>query len=242
MSYDRDLLALQTMVGVWRDLGAFEPAPRATFLGVVPSELRDLVVEDWRDALWDRQWEVQGPKAGEGYSTFPFDASDLLYHADDSDVVVVQAHGAPNVLHDDRRMLDGPILASTARSARPAFWFMAACATARHIAAPYGTTSPDGDGNLVSGLQSRLVLGALMTVELTASPVGSMYWPPRVLERGVPVGELVRRSWALAISAYRGSPGAEEIPAGMAQRTGRDVDLSNAWIAGMWVGDPLTVF
>ena len=242
LSYDRDLLALQTVVGVWRDLGAFDTASRATFLGVIPSSLRDLTAQGWREALWDRQWQVYGPEAGEEYNKFRFDASEFLYFADDSDVVVVQAHGAPNLLRDDRRLLDGDILASTARSARPAFWFMAACATARHIVTPYGSASPHGNANLVSGLQSRLVLGALMTVELTASPVGSMFWPPQVLERGVPVGELVRRSWVLAISAYRGDPGAPAIPAGMAQRSRMDVNLSNAWVAGMWVGDPLTVF
>jgi hypothetical protein len=242
MSYDRDLLAVQTVIGVWHDHGAFEPAPRATFLGVFPSSLRDLMVTRWRDAVWDRQWEVFGPRNADDSEDFAFDTDDFLRVADDSDVVVVQAHGAPNEIRGDRRLLDGEILASTAHRARPAFWFSSACATARHIPEPTFGTSPLGNGNLMSGLQSRAILGALLTVELNASAAGNLVWIPAELERGTSIGELVRRAWVDGISAYRGDPDAPEIPDGLSHRKGTDLDLKNAWMPHLWVGDPLTVF
>ena len=241
MSYETDLLALQSVLGVWRDRGAFAPAARAVFLGVYANGLRDRVLQAWREDFPDRQWELVGPQNQDEDNVFDFEVNDFLDAVDASDVVLFDGHGSPNGLYDARRLLDGEILASTADSASPAFWFVTACATGRYLPETVGGASPQGNGNLVSGLQARLVVGGWLTVEVIASPSANLVWPGMAAERPLPVGEIVRRGMATAISAYRGDADSVDIPPLLPRRTGQDqLDRANAWATSFWLGDPLT--
>lgn len=244
MSYDRDLLSLQTVVGVWKDQGAFPPAPRAAFLDILAADWRTEALDRWRDAVPDRDWEIFGPDGMD--PDFELDREDFFAFADTADLVLVRAHGTPNSLATlHRTQLNGAAIAATAADATPAFWLVDGCATARYLDPdrPHGLASRDGNNNLLSAIQSRLAFGALLSVEIVGQASGSIWWPTVAAERGIPIGELVRRGMAAAVAAYRGDDGMADFPDGPFPRpVGTASDLTNARTAMLWIGDPLTVF
>ena len=242
MSYQVDLLALQTVLGVWKDHGAFPAAPGGVLLDLLPAGWGDQALGEWRDALPERRWGRLGPeRLGD---PFTLDQGSFLADADDADLVLVRAHGAPNALGTLAALqLDGAAIAAGAGSSRPAFWLLDACATGRYLDPARSHGSADREGNnLLSGIQRRLALGALLSVESVSQGAASLWWPTLVAEPGLPIGELIRRGTAAAVAAYRGSEDPAVFPDGLLPRPGDPAsNLHNARTPMLWVGDPLTV-
>jgi hypothetical protein len=242
-SYDQDLLALQTVLGVWRDHGAFQPGSRAVLLELGGVRWRDHAFDVWRDRMPRRDWSLFGPEeGGEVYRQFQLDTEAFFAMADDADLVVVKGHGSPNSLATDNRQLDGATIADSADQAVPAFWILSACSTGRYLdpAGRHGDADPEAN-NLLSAIQSRLAFGALLSVDVLSQGSGSIWWPTITFEPGLPIGEQVRRALVAAISAYRGDDDAPEFPWRDFPMGGSDsANLRNAWTPVYWVGDPLT--
>ena len=240
MSYERDLLALATVLGVWHDQGAFPAPGKAALLDLLPAPWRDAALATWQDRFADRQWHRFGPE--ELNAPFTLDREALFADADDADLVLVRAHGAPNALATLTALqLDGAAIAASAGAARPAFWLIDACATARYLDPARFHPGADRRGNnLLSGIQRRLALGAWMSVETVGQGSSSLWWPTVVAHPGLTAGELARRAAVAAITAYRRDRDGFELPAGLPDRAGLAADLHNARTPMLWIGDPLT--
>jgi hypothetical protein len=237
MSPVRDLLAIQCVVGVWREHGAFPPAGDGVFLGLLGTAApsRRAVAEAWREAFPERLWSVIGPeRPTQGYR---LDREGFFDVADRADIVVLHSHGHPDFVSPDgspfNQSLWGGLLVDRGASGLPAFWFLHACSTGK----------PDrhdliAEQTLLVGLQSRLALGSLMAVEVLGSASGDPYWWTSAVEAGLPVGELVRRYAAAAATTY--GEGAA-VPEGLPGSGGA---LESRRFNGLgvlaWVGDPLT--
>jgi len=241
MSYERDLVGLATVLGVWRDHGAFPAASRAVLLDLLPAPWRDSALAAWQDTFPGRQWGLFGPEVLN--QPFTLDHGAFFADADDAGMVLVRAHGGPNLLSTLAALqLDGAAIAASAASARPAFWMVDACATARYLDPARSHFLADREGNnLLAGIQRRLAVGAWLSVEKVAQGAGSLWWPTVVAEAGLTAGELARRAAAAAVAAYRGDDGAPGVPVGLPQPAGEASNLRNARTPMLWVGDPLTV-
>lgn len=237
MSPYRDLLAIQTAVGVWAEHGGFPPASDGVFLGLLGTEapVRRAAADAWRDAFPGRLWSVIGPAGID--RDYRLDRDAFFEVADRADIVVVHGHGHPDVISPDgnpfHQAFTGTHLLHRSTTAVPAFWFLHAC----------GTGKPDladrnPDQTLLVGLQSRLAFGALMAVENTSSASSDPYWWSGSVEPGVAVGELVRRFAAAAAGAYRDGDAVAE---GLPGTAGSDDNKRfNSRGVMSWVGDPLT--
>lgn len=240
MSYERDLLALTTVLGVWHDQGAFPAPGKAALLDLLPAPWRDAALATWQDRFADRQWHRFGPE--ELNAPFALDREALFADADDADLLLVRAHGAPNALATlTARQLDGSAIAASAGAARPAFWLIDACATARFLDPSRFHPGADRTGNnLVTGIQRRLALGAWLSVEVVGQGSSSLWWPTVVVEPGLTAGELARRATVAAITAYRRDREGFELPEGLPGLAGLAANLHNARTPMLWIGDPLT--
>jgi hypothetical protein len=238
MSPFADLLAIQCVVGIWSEHGAFRRPTDGIFLGLLGTAApeRQAVVAAWWAAFPGQLWSAIGPDELE--RAYHLDRDAFFAVADRATVVVAQAHGHPDFLSPDgdpfNQALTGVQLRQRAASGQPSFWFLHACATGK----------PDrrdsvAEQTLLVGLQSRLAQGALMAVENVASgSADPFWWGDGVLEPGLPVGELVRRYVSAGIAAYR--DGGEVAP-GLPSSDGSDAAKRfNSRGAMMWVGDPLT--
>jgi hypothetical protein len=237
MSPVRDLLAIQTVLGVWHAHGAYPPAGDGVFLGLLGTELptRRSAVDAWTSAFEGRVWSVIGPEGVDpGYV---LDRDAFFSVADRADIVVVHGHGHPDFVSPNgspaNQSISGTELVRRSTQAAPSFWFLHACGAGK-----LDLDDPDADETLLVGLQSRLIYGALMAVENTSSASSDPYWWNSVVEPGIPVGELVRRLAASVVAAYRdGSAVGEGLP-----RTGGSDDNKrfNSRSVLSWIGDPLT--
>jgi hypothetical protein len=237
MSPVRDLLAIQSVVGIWRENGAFAAATDGVVVDLLGPRggLRDDMAARWRDAFPEQSWSTMGPDPYD--PGFRLDRGAFFDRADRSDVVVVHGHGHPDFLSPDgnpfNESLSGRHLMNQASTGRPAFWFVHACSTGK----------PDMDDGiaeqtLLVGLQSRLAYGSLMAVEILAAGSGDPSWWTGVVQPDVTVGELVRRWAAASTAVYRDGGRA---PKGLAQPTGEpESDRFNAFGVLSWIGDPLT--
>jgi hypothetical protein len=233
----RDLLAIQSVLGLWREHGGFPAATDGVVLGLLGgrSGLRDAMAARWQALLADRQWWAMGPEApGGGYH---LDREAFLAVADRSDLVLVHGHGHPDFLSPDgspfNQALWGRDLVARQAPQRPAFWFLSACSTGK----PDRRDHVDEDTLLV-GLQSRLAAGSLMAVEVVGGSSSDLWWLTEAAAPGLTVGELVRRAQAAAIAAYRDHG---PVPSGMARPCGNPAtDMKNAFPDSIWIGDPLT--
>ncbi|MCU0304185.1 MAG: hypothetical protein MUC56_09030 [Thermoanaerobaculales bacterium] len=237
MSPVRDLLAIQSVVGIWSEHGAFPPAGDGVFLGLLgtAAPYRQAVVEAWRDAFPERLWSAIGPeRPTRGYR---LDREGFFDIADRSDIVVLNSHGHPDFVSPDglsiNQSLWGELLVERGATGLPAFWFLHACSTGK-------PDRPDliAEQTLLVGLQSRLALGSLMAVEVLGSASGDPYWWSDAVEAGQPVGELVRRFAAAAAVAYGEG---EVLPEGLPSASGSAESRAFNRLAVLsWIGDPLT--
>lgn len=238
MSPDRDLLALQCVVGIWREFGAFRDATDGVVVDLLGNRdgIRDAVIDRWQSVLPHQVWNAMGPDQSD--INFHLDRDEFFALADRSDIVVIHGHGHPEYLSPRgmggayNQALSGKALLETPVTGQPSFWFIHACATGR----PDG--GPASDPTLLVGLQSRLAYGALLAVENIGAGSGDPWWWTSAAEPGVPVGELVRRFHAASIAVYRdggqaglGMPKALGVP---------EKDCWNAYSVLSWIGDPLT--
>jgi len=238
MSPFEDLLAIQCVVGLWREMNAFATATDGVVLDLLGPRggLRDEMADSWRQAYPGQVWSVMGPDPYD--PLFRLDRDAFFTLVDRSDVVVAHGHGSPDALSPNgspfNQSIWGEQLVQRELTGWPAFWFVHACSTGK----------PDmNDGRaeetLLVGLQSRLAYGSLMAVEVLGAGSGDPSWWTDVLEPDAPVGELVRRYTTASISAYREGDSA---PTGIAQPTGDpERDRFNAYPVLSWIGDPLTV-
>ncbi len=238
MSPVRDLLAIQTVLGIWREEGAFPPASDGVFLGLLgtasPSH-REYMFEAWRDAFPGQHWSAIGPN--ETDRDYHLDRDEFFTVADRAEIVVVHGHGHPDFLSPRgsrfNQSLSGAHLLDRSTMGVPSFWFLHAC----------GTGKPDIDDHLAEqtllvGLQSRLAFGSLMAVENIAGGSADPYWWIDSVDSGLTVGELVRRFVETGADAYRdGGAAAPGLPG-----TNGSVEnkSANALGALSWIGDPLT--
>lgn len=238
MSPYRDLLAIQTVVGIWREQGAFPPASDGVFLGLLGTASpyhRPYMFDAWREAFPGQHWSAIGPGGSDpGYH---LDGDDFFNIADRAEIVVVHGHGHPDYLSPSgspfNQAVSGRNLRERATSGAPSFWFLHAC----------GTGKPDvndhlAEQTLLVGLQSRLAFGALMAVENVSGGSADPYWWIDSVASGLTVGELVRRFVETGAAAYR--DGSVEAP-GLPGANGSSANKSlNSLGALSWVGDPLT--
>jgi hypothetical protein len=238
MSPFRDLLAIQTVLGIWREHGAFAAPTDGVFLGLLGTsdpDHRRVMFETWRDAFPGQLWSAIGPEAFEdGYH---LDRDAFFRLADRAEIVVVHGHGHPDFLTPDgnpfNQAIAGKDLRERAGEGVPSFWFLHAC----------GTGKPDIDDHvaeqtLLVGLQSRLAFGSLMGAENIAGGASDPSWWIGSVAPGLTVGELVRRFAAAGAMAYRdGGPVAAGLPG-----TGGSAETKRANGLGalFWIGDPLT--
>jgi len=235
MSPDADLLAIQTVVGIWGENGAFEPAGDAAFLGLLGTDRLEDSITAWAEAFSGQIWSVFGPEVFD--AAYRLDRDEFFHIADRSEVVVAHAHGHPDFLSPNgavfNQAVSGRHLIERRGDGVPSFWFLHAC----------GTGKPDmrdgvTDETLLVGLQSRSVFGALMAVENLAAASADPAWWTAAVEPGLPVGELVRRFVATGAEAYRDG---EPTPAGLPATTGSvENKRSNGLAVLSWIGDPLT--
>jgi hypothetical protein len=239
MSPARDLLAIQTVVGIWREHGAFAAATDGVVLDLLGERggIRSAVADRWQASFPEQLWHELGPEDED--RNYHLDRDSFLSLVGRSDVVVIHGHGHPDYLSPSggaaryNQALSGGSLAEHELSGGPSFWFVHACATGK----------PDRDDwvaeqTLLVGLQRRLAYGSLMAVEIVGAGSADPWWWTAAAEPGLPVGELVRRFAATAIAVYRdgGEPGP-----GMPKITGDPgVDGWNALGVLAWIGDPLT--
>lgn len=244
MSYDRDLLGLQAVIGVWKDHGGFPAAPRAAVLDLTWGPWSEQVLGLWRDTVPDRDWEVFGSKEAGG--DFQLDREAFFAHVDGADLVLVRAHGGPNTLATLTTVqLHGADIAASATRATPAFWLVEACATARYLdpGRGHGSAAPEGNDNLLSAIQGRLAFGALLSVEVVSQASATIWWTTVAAGRGIAIGELVRRGMSAAVAAYHGQEGRVAFPQlGLSRPGSVSQNLHNAHTPMLWIGDPLTVF
>jgi hypothetical protein len=239
MSPHRDLLAIQSVLGLWREHGAFRTATDGVVLDLLGPRggLRDDVVDAWREAFGAQLWTAVGPD--EADPAYRLDHAAFLTLADRADVVVIHGHGHPDYLTADGRAglfnqsISGTGLLDEELTGGPSFWFIHACATGK----------PDhrdhrADQTLLVGLQRRLAYGSLMAAEIVGSGSADPWWWTTSVDAETSVGELVRRFVAASIAVYRdggdagpGMPGATGTP---------DTDRWNALGVLTWIGDPLT--
>lgn len=238
MSPFRDLLAIQTVIGIWRDHGAFAAPTDGVFLGLLGTsepDHRRAMFEAWRDAFPGRFWSAIGPEAFD--VNFHLDRNAFFDVADRAEMVIVHGHGHPDYLSPNgspfNQAVSGTHLRTRAGAGLPSFWFLHAC----------GTGKPDRDDHvseqtLLVGLQSRLAFGSLMAVEDVAGGSSDPYWWIDSVEAGLTVGELVRRFATAGATAYReGGAVAPGLPA----TTGSSENKrANGLGALSWIGDPLT--
>ncbi len=239
MSPARDLLALQSIVGIWRENGAFATATDGVVVDLLGPRggLRDDMAARWRDTFPQSIWTIMGPDPYD--PNFHLDRDVFFSHADRSDFVVINGHGDPDFLspsgYPSNQAISGKDLVGREMTSRPAFWFVHACSTGK----PNPKHNADPTKSLLVGLQSRLAYGSLMAVEILAAGSGDPSWWTSVVQPGLTVGEVVRRYTAASISVYRGGGVA---PMGIAQPTGDPVrDRMNAFAVLSWIGDPLTL-
>ena len=238
MSPARDLLAIQSIVGIWRENGAFAAATDGVVVDLLGPRggRRDDVAARWRDTFPQQIWTVMGPDPYDPY--FHLDRDVFFSHADRSDFMVINGHGDPDFLSPNGspyyQAISGKDLVGRELTGLPAFWFVHACSTGK----PSPKPNADPTKSLLVGLQSRLAYGSLMAVEILAAGSGDPSWWTNVVQPGLTIGEVVRRFTAASISVYRGGGVA---PMGIAQPTGDPVrDRLNAFAVLSWIGDPLT--
>jgi hypothetical protein len=237
MSPYRDLLALQSVIGIWREHGAFAAAADGVFVGLLGGRggLRDEIADRFRAAFPHQLWTTLGPE--EPDVNFHLDRESFFAVAGRSEIVLVHGHGHPDSVSPAgspfNLALSGGHLVSRDPDGIPAFWFFNACSTGK-------PDHDDGvaDQTLLVGLQSRLAYGSLMAVETVGGSSNDLWWPSAVVDPDLAVGELVRRGFSAAIAAYRdggavagGMPTPSSDPA---------VNRKNAFVDSMWIGDPLT--
>jgi hypothetical protein len=237
MSPFQDLLAIQCVVGLWREKNAFAAATDGVVLDLLGPRggLRDEMAAAWQQAYPEQIWSTMGPEPYD--PQFRLDREAFFRLADRSDVVVANGHGSPDGLSPNGspfyQSIWGTQLVERELTGWPAFWFVHACSTGK----------PDMDDEiaeqtLLVGLQSRLAYGSLMAVEVLGAGSGDPSWWTTVLDPDLSIGELVRRYTTASISVYREGGSA---PMGMAQPTGDPVrDRFNAYPVLSWIGDPLT--
>ena len=238
MSPYRDLLAIQTVIGIWRGYGAFAEPTDGVFLGLLGTsepDHRRVMFNAWRDAFPGRFWSAIGPEAFD--MSYHLDRDAFFRVADRAEIVVAHGHGHPDYLSPNgspfNKAVSGKYLRERTGTGVPSFWFLHAC----------GTGKPDKDDHvaydtLLVGLQSRLAFGSLMAVENVAGGSSDPYWWIDSVEPGLAVGELVRRFAAAGAVAYRdGGAVAPGLPA----TTGSSENKrANGLGALSWIGDPLT--
>lgn len=237
MSPVPDLLAIQSVVGVWREHDAFAMATDGLIVDLIGGrpEIRDGIAAGWQSAYPEQVFSVMGPDdIDPGYR---LDREEFFRISDRSDVVMISGHGHPDALSPDggpfNLALTGGQLVGRDQSGRPSFWFLHACSTGKPDMADHRA-----DETLLVGLQSRLALGSLMAVEIVAAGSADPWWWTTVLAPDLTVGELVRRFNAAGIEAYRDGG---EAPPGMAQPGGNEAgNRANASTVLFWIGDPLT--
>lgn len=237
MSPFSDLLAIQTVVGIWREFGAFRVASDGVFLGLLGTRAghRREMVDSFQTAFSEQLWTSIGP---EGIDfNYRLDREAFFDLAARSDLIFVHGHGHPDFLsprgHASNTAVTGEELVEREDLDHPAFWFLHACATGKPEK-EHGIV----DRTLLVGLQSRLAYGALMAVEDLAAASGDPVWWTGVVEPDLSIGELVRRFHTASIGAYRDRG---EAPQGIAQPTGDpEKDRLNAMSVLSWFGDPLT--
>lgn len=242
MGYDRTLASIQSLIGVLSDEGIFENSPNATYLDLFPSNTREINFNNYSNHFDSQNWLLFGPLTWNEYNTYRVDKVSFFNHADFSDKVVLQAHGAINFLGTSSLQLNGSDLAVTAANAHPAFWFISACGTVKY-ADPrrFAPSFREQNGSLLSGLQSRLVMGSMMSVEIVAQGSTAPFWSATTMLPGRTVGENLNLTFIEAIKYYRGAPDSVPSAPGLPQHTGGDSDFANAWMSMMWIGDPLTL-
>ncbi len=238
MSPVRDLLAIQMVLGVWNEHGAYPPAGDGVFLGLLGTEqpTRQVVIDAWSSAFDDRLWSVIGPE--DVQPNYHLDRDAFFTLADRADIVVVHGHGHPDFVSPNgslfNQSVSGTDLLQRSTEASPSFWFLHACGTGKP-----DLDDLDFDETLLVGLQSRLAHGSLMAVENTSSASSDPYWWGSVVESEIPVGELVRRFAATAVAAYRDGHAVGE---GLPTTGGSEPNKHfNSHAVLSWIGDPLTV-
>jgi hypothetical protein len=237
MSPVPDLLAIQSVVGIWRDNGAFTAATDGVVVDLLGPRggLRDELAASWRQTYPEQVWTTMGPDPYD--PNYHLDGDAFFRLADRSDIVIAHGHGSPDALSPDGNPFHPSIwglnLIDRELTGRPAFWFLHACSTGK-------PDIKDGvaEQTLLVGLQSRLAYGSLMAVEVLGAGSGDPSWWTTVLEPDLSIGELVRRYTTASISVYREGGSA---PKGLAQPTGDpETDRFNAFAVLSWIGDPLT--
>jgi len=237
MSPSVDLLAIQSVVGIWREHGAFATATDGVVLDLLGPRggLRDEMAAGWRDTYQQQFWSTMGPDPYD--PNFHLDRDAFFSLTDRSDVVVIHGHGHSDFLSPNGSpynvSISGQHLRNRELTGQPSFWFLHACSTGK-------PDMDDGvaDQTLLVGLQSRLAFGSLMAVEVLGAGSGDPSWWTSALQPDLTVGELVRRYTIASIAVYREDG---EVPGGIAQHTGNpERDQLNAFPVLSWIGDPLT--
>jgi hypothetical protein len=99
MSPFRDLLAIQTVIGIWHGLGAFAEPTDGVFLGLLGTSEpahRRVMFDAWRDAFPGRSWSAIGPAASE--PNYHLDRDAFFRTADRAEIIVAHGHGHPDFL------------------------------------------------------------------------------------------------------------------------------------------------